>query len=234
MQFLQHRQHLLADPVAGELGGLVAGVLPDRQGQLPADLEGVVALQVQQRPAQPGAFRAEGADAGQGRQAGQVAAAGQLQQHRFGPVAGGVARHHIGARLAAPLFQPFVTPLPGLGFAGHLPWRCLVHLQGELPLLAPAAQFRGDSAGAVVPAVIAVPQAQAPAMQGRQILQQRQQGHGVLSAGHRQQQRAALGQQLRLHQQAPVQAVMPGRPAQEGGVRFPHGVRIRASLSSPP
>ena len=69
----------------------------------------------------------------------------------------GVARHHIGARLAAPLSQPFVTPLPGLGFAGHLPWGCLVHLQGELPLLAPVAQFRGDSAGAVVPAVIAVP-----------------------------------------------------------------------------
>ena len=85
-----------------------------------------------------------------------------------------------------------------------------------------------------MPAVIAVPQAQAPAMQWRQILQQRQQGHGVLSAGHRQQQRAALGQQLRLLQQAPVQAVMPGRPAQGGGVRFPHGVRIRASLSSPP
>ena len=109
----------------------------------------------------------------------------------------------------APLGQPFVTPLPCFGFAGHLSRRCLVHLQGEMPLLAPAAQFCGDSAGVVVPAVIAVPQVQAPAMQGRQILQQRQQGYGVLSAGHRQQQRAALGQQLRQLQQAPVQAVMP-------------------------
>ena len=140
---------------------------------------------MQQRPAQPGAFRAEGANAGQGCQAGQVAAAGQLQQNRLGPVAGGVARHDIGACLMAPLGQPFVTPLPGFGFAGHLSRRCLVHLQGELPLLAPVAQFRGDSVEVVVPPVIAVPQVQAPAMQGRQILQQRQQGHGVLSAGHR-------------------------------------------------
>ena len=234
MQVLEHGQHLLTDPVAGEISGLVARVVPDWQGQVLADLQGVVALQVQQWPAQVGALRIQEADARQRRQASQVAAAGQLQQHRFSPVAGGVAGHHIGAGLAGPLFELGVAPLAGRGFAGHLPRRRLVHLQGQLALLAPGPQFGGDPAGAVVPAVIAVPQAQAPAMQGRQILQQSQQGHGVLSAGHRQQQRAALGQQLRLHQQAPVQAVMPGRPAQGGGVRFPHGVRIRASLSSPP
>ncbi len=221
MQLLEHGQNLLPDPVAGELRGLVARVLPDRQGQVLADLQGVVALQVQQRPAQAGTPRTQEADARQRRQASQVAAAGQLQQHRFSPVAGGVAGHHIGAGLAGPLFELGVAPLAGRGFAGHLTCRGLIHLEGQLALLAPGAQFGGDPAGALVPAVVAVPQAQAPAMQRRQILQQRQQGHGVLPAGDRQQQGAALGQQLRLLKQAPVQAVMPGRPAQGRGCVSP-------------
>ena len=72
-----------------------------------------------------------------------------------------------------------------------------------------------------MPAVVAMPKAQAPAMQMRQILQQRQQGHGVLPAGDRQQQGAALRQQLRLLKQVSVQAVMPERPAQGRGCVSP-------------
>ena len=102
-----------------------------------------------------------------------------------------------------------------------MPRHRLIHLQGQLALLAPGPQFGGDPAGAVVPAVIAMPKAQAPAMQGRQILQQSQQGDGVLPAGYCQQQGALLRKQLRLLKQAPVQAVMPGRPAQGRGCVSP-------------
>ena len=63
---------------------------------------------------------------------------------------------------------------------------------------------------------VTVPEAQRPVVQPLQVLQQHQQGHRVLAAGHRQQQRSSLGQQLRLLQQPPVQTVVPGSPAQGG------------------
>jgi len=66
----------------------------------------------------------------QGAEAGQVRAAGQLQQQCFRPVAGGVARHHIGPQLFGPLPELAVAPMAGAGFAGGAALWCLIHLNG--------------------------------------------------------------------------------------------------------
>ena len=85
-------------------------------------------------------------------------------------------------------------------------------MQRQITLLAPLRQSYGDLSRFWMPSVVTMPELQGPVMPCAQIPQQTQQCHGVLSAGDRQQQGAALRQQLRVLQQLAVQPLVPVQP----------------------
>ena len=149
MQFVQHRHHLMADPVAFE--GLIgiAGIHPDRQLQRCADVCCVCACELQQRSSQARAIRrsiVEGPNIPEGAEPMDVAAASQVHQHSFCAIACGVGGDHITAPAFGGVSKFAVAPGSSAGFAVGLPWFGPADLELHPLGSAPDGQFRGDDA----------------------------------------------------------------------------------------
>ena len=151
-------------------------------------------------------------EAWQAAESGEVATPGEVDQHRFGPVTGGMAGDGIAAQVAAMAQQRVVAPVARCGFGVGLAINSTVDDQGVTLVLAPSRQFGGDRSGAPMPAMVSMPKMKSPLVKMTQIHQQLQQSHGVLSAGDRHQQTGLGWQQCGLIQQMPMDAVMPATP----------------------
>lgn len=145
-----------------------------------------------------------------------MAAPGQVEQQSLGPVARGVAREHMpiaqGFRLTP---QAAVTPMAGFRFRSR-DGLGLLSMQRQTPGASPGRQGLAVGGGLPPPAMVAVPEAEAPAMEGAQVHQQGREGHGVLTAGDRQQQVGASGQKGGMAQQVTVEFVLVRSPAVAG------------------
>ena len=204
---LQYRQDLLADAVAIEAWITVAWVCPDRQFQVLADGGGVVTAEVQQWTHKANVIRClgiQGALPTQVAQPCQICAPAELQQQRFGSVAGGVSGHDRVAKVGSSveielltgLLELGVTPRTGFGFAAGGAECAGADQQRQLLCLAPAGQIAGNACRPWMPAMVSMPKLQGPVVSRGQIPQQPQQSHRVLTAGNRQQQCCPFGQQL--------------------------------------
>ena len=207
MQGLQHRQDLLTDAVAIKAWIVVAWVLPDRQLQFLADGGRVVMAEMQQWSYELDlvCFRGiQGPLPTQAAKPGQVCSPAELQQQRFGSIAGGVSGHDCPTTIASSVEVELITGLTELGIAPFTGFglaagdaECAgADLQWQLLRPAPAGQFTGSALGRWIPAVVSMPELQGPVMLSAKVPQQPQQSHGVLAPGNRQQKCCPLGQQL--------------------------------------
>lgn len=165
VEILQHGQHIGPHPIAAEAGFSVAGIDPDGQAHLLADPLGVAAGEGQERAHQLDAVP-QGPTGPQGSQPPPMAAAGQIQEKGLGPIRGGVGREHMAATQGRRLrLQAPVAPLPGFRFAGGGRDGPLA-LKGELFLFCPGREGVGLGRGFWPPAMVSVPKAEMPAMEG--------------------------------------------------------------------
>jgi Protein of unknown function (DUF561) len=215
VEILKHGQHIRPHPIAAEAGVSVAGIDPEGQAHLPADPPGVVAAEREERPNQRDAV-AQGPTGPQGPQPPPMAATGQIQKQGFGPVRGRVGRQHMAATQGRRLLQQApVAPFPGLRFAGGGGIGPL-DLNGEPFPFGPGRKGVGLGCGVRPPAMVAVPKAERPAMEGLQVSQQPQEGHGVLPSREGQEEADPLRQQAGLAQQVSVEPVLVRPPAPPG------------------
>lgn len=216
MELLEHRQHLLAQPVAAEAEIGVTGIQPQGQVLLLTEGCGLGSGEAEQGTHQlDGA--AEGTACAQAAQSPQPATPGQVEQQGLRPVTAGMASHDAGAVQAQGLpEQPLVAPAaPSLlmaGGGGGWPSGGVLHPHRQAQAAGPGRQLSGLIGGFLSPAVVAVPEVQLPVVQASQLQQQGRQGHRVLATGDGQQQAAPPGQELGVRQQSPVQPVLQGTP----------------------
>ena len=167
MQFLQRGENIGTNAVAGEGGGVVAGIEPDRQGQLPADRGGLLSAEPQQGPPELGPVGAQGPHRSQGGQAGEVAPRAicsskvSARSLAVWPVttSAPMLRARWSQGVVAPAASRRLRP-------GQILWSLLdlkVEPLGGAPLL----QLVGDGGRAGVPAVVAMPQPQGPVVRCR-------------------------------------------------------------------
>ena len=83
-------------------------------------------------------------EAWQAAESGEVAPPGEVDQHRFGPVTGGMAGDGIAAQVTAMAQQGVVAPVAGRVFASGRVSFSSVDDQGVTLVLAPSRQFGGD------------------------------------------------------------------------------------------
>ena len=225
----EHGQHLGAEAVAPVAAIVVAGVQPDRQAPAMADAGRVVAAEVQQGPYQLGAAAwvvMQGAAGSQAGQAAAMTAAGQVEQHRFGPVRGGVTGDDMAyAPQRSQFGQAPVAPLARLVFAGGRRLGPFEH-QGQPLAGGPGGQLLGLAARFGAPAVVPMPKGQGPAVQAAQVRQQPRHRHRILPAGNTQQQGDPGGQQAGLAAQVTMQPQVIGAPSRRliGGAGGGHGL----------
>ena len=211
MKVFQHGQHFGTHTIAAESGIGVARIDPDGQAPLVAEASRVLPAEGEQG-AHQGTILGQGPGGPQRGQPAAVAASGEVEQQGFRPIAGGVAREHMPAaerlRLTA---QAVVPPLARLRLrcrhgGGPLPE------QGKVLGHRPGGQLLPLGGGLRAPAMVAMPEVELPAMERAQVLQQADEGHGVLPAGDGHQQAGVLGEQGGVAEQVPVEPVLVGPP----------------------
>ena len=214
MQAVENRNDLPPQSVAVKAEVVVAWIQPE--GKVPAldDSGRVLAVENQQGPGQ--VPLRQGPAGAKAAEAAAMTAPGQVQHQGFSPITGGVAGDHMAAlELPGSIQEDGIAPAPcscfaqGLVSAGRSP----VNLDRPAGPSRPLGQRRGGGGGTRVPAMVAMPEAELPAVQRAEILQQQQQGHRILAAGHRHQQARPRRQQGWSPEQMPVQAVMVRAPA---------------------